>query len=158
MQRRWFQFRLRTLLAAVVALCFALGSWQLYWTYFGPYVEAEPTAVGRPIKVRGRFFDFRGPDSTVYSVYVSKLQPDGRRVVYQSAGGRVSRRGLWAYDVEVELAPIRLAGEFQIELLPITKSLLAANKTKSRAGANRERPVVRGTIRVVAQEPAEVKP
>lgn len=148
MQRRWFQFRLRTLLALVVLVCLVLGGWQLYWTYFGPYVQAEPVKVGQPIKVRGRFFDFRGADSTVFTVKLSKPRADGRPVIYQSGGGRTLRRGWWVYDVEIELAPLRKPGDYDVELHPLTKAVFAAHKSKQPGAADRVRPVIRSKLSV----------
>lgn len=150
MQGRWFQYRLRTLLALVVLLCVLLGSWQLYWTYFGPYVAAEPAMVGQPINVRGRFFDFRGPETTAFTVKLSRPMADGRPVIHQSGGGYVKRRGLWAYDVEIELRPIGKPGEYDVELLPMTKAVMAASRGKSRTAVDRVRTVVRGKARILA--------
>ncbi|HEV7221876.1 MAG TPA: hypothetical protein VGN42_04195 [Pirellulales bacterium] len=154
MSGRRFQFRLRTLLVLIVVICIALGSWHLYWNYFGPYIEAESATVGQPIKIRGRFFDFRGPLSTVYVVNISQPMADGRPLIYQSGGGRTVRSGWWAYDVEIELHPVRKAGRYDIELLPLTKAVSAAGKTKTPGAAARARPGIRGTIRVQAPEDA----
>lgn len=148
MQRRWFQFRLRTLLGLVVLVCLVLGGWQLYWTYFGPFVQAEPAAVGQPIKIRGRFFDFRGLKSTVYTVKISKPMADGRPVICQSGSGFATRRGWWVYDVEIELAPLRKPGKYDVELHPLTQALYAALRSKLPGAADRVRPVIRSKLSV----------
>jgi len=154
MRWRRFQFRLRTLLVLIVVICIALGSWHLYWNYFGPYIEAESATVGQPIKIRGRFFDFRGPLSAVYVVKISQPMADGRPLIYQSGSGRTVRSGWWAYDVEIELHPVRQAGRYDLELLPTTKTMLAAGRMKTPGAAAPARPVVRSTIRVQPPEGA----
>lgn len=127
--KKRFQFRLRTLLGALVAMCLVLGGWHLYSVYFGPYVEVAGTAVtGEPFTVRGRFVDFLGFPSEVFVVNVSKVRPDGQRVIYQSAGGRASRSGLWNYDFEIELGRILKDGDYDIEVRPLTKAVRARKK------------------------------
>ena len=141
--RRWLQFRLRTLLIAMVVVCLALGGWQLS---VRPYVSAGPAVVGKPFVVRGRFVDFLGPEVVTYVVQVSMpeaeadevvrkrgLVPDrtasmyglvpemdGGSVVFQSAGGNVRRDRYCAYDVEIELSPLYDAGEFDVGIVPLT--------------------------------------
>jgi len=54
-----FQFKLKSLMAAVVVICLGLGGWQLLMTS-GQYVVAESAVVGEPIEIRARFFQFGG--------------------------------------------------------------------------------------------------
>jgi hypothetical protein len=112
------QFRLRTLLIAVIAICLLLGVWKLYSRQF---VEADPAVTGKPFKVHGRFVDFFGKESAVFVVNAIR-NTDGERVIYQSGGGRVEKRGIGRYDFEVELAPIRREGEYDLELRPLTRT------------------------------------
>ena len=140
--RRRFQFRLRTLLILLVTVCIALGSWHLYFLYFGPYVEAVgPVVVGQPFTVRGRFVDFWGYESEVYAIQVSRIEKGGR-VIHQSAGGSANRKGFWWYDVEVELSPVFKDGEFDVEIHPLTKAV-AARKRNTPGDAVRGKMVVR---------------
>jgi hypothetical protein len=152
MRRRWFQFRLRTLLGFLVLLCILLGAWSLYWTYFGPIVKAAPVIAGKPILVEGRFLDFLGPDSTVFIVQVTRPMKDGRPLICQSGSGRVARSGLWSYDFEVELAPIREPGDYDLVLRPSTSAHGAASKKGQRLpGIRRMMTVLPGTNKEVEQ-------
>lgn len=152
MRMRWFQFRLRTLLAAVVLLCIALGGWRLYWTFCGPYVKSGPAQVGAKFKVRGRFVDFLGPDSTVYAVKVSRPMSNGRPVIYQSGSGHASRSGFWTYEFELELGPVLKAGDYKLEVFPLTQAVVAAHEKARAAGvAPGPRPdVIEGRIAIIA--------
>lgn len=118
------QFRLKTLLAAVVGICLLLAAGKLY---FRQFVEAGPAIVGQPFKVRGRFVDLAGYESAVFVVNVSRVTPGGR-VIYQSAAGRTERRWIGRYDFEVELATIQDAGEYDLELSPLTRAVAARGK------------------------------
>lgn len=118
------QFRLKTLLAAIVGICLLLGAGKLY---FRQFVEAGPAIVGQPFKVRGRFVDLSGNESAVFVVNVSRVTAIGR-VIYQSAAGRTERRGIGRYDFEVELATLRDEGEFDLELRPLTSAVAARGK------------------------------
>jgi len=68
--RRWFQFRLKSLMAFVVVICIGLGGWHLLMTY-GQWVEAEPAVVGQPIKIRGRFFHLGRPGTVYCGISIS---------------------------------------------------------------------------------------
>lgn len=151
MRRRWFQFRLRTLLGFSVLLCIVLGAWSLYWTYFGPVVKAAPVIAGKPILVEGRFLDFLGSDSTVFVVQATRPMKDGRPLVCQSGGGRVTRSGLWSYDFQVELAPIREPGEYDLELRPLTSAHRAAFNKGQRL------PGIRGKMTVLPPTKPEIE-
>lgn len=151
MRRRWFQFQLRTLLAFVVFLCLPLGSWSLYSTYLGPYIEADSAVAGQPITVRGRFIDFLGDESTVYVVRLAKPMPDGRPLICQSKGGFAQRHGLWTYDFEAELRPVEKSGSYTLEVLRLTKAARATPKGKPRPG------VVARQITVLPQSGAQAK-
>lgn len=152
MQRRWLQYRLRTLLVLTVLLCLALGFWHLYWTRFGPFIQVAPATVGQRLIVQGRFFDFRGPESTVYVIKVSKLMADGSSLIYQSGSGRANRKGLWTYDLETQLGRIQQPGEYYVDLLPITNAVIAAGRTKSPVDFARVRPAIRCKFRVLAND------
>lgn len=123
--KRRFQFRLRTLLTLLVAVCTALGAWHLYSAYFGPYVEPGPAVVGQPFVVRGRFFDFLGLDQELFTVNVIRRLRDGRRLFQHSQQESAKRTGLWAYDFELEVSPVMQEGEYEIMLLPVTRAVLA---------------------------------
>lgn len=126
---RRFQFRLRTLLGLLVMVCVVLGGWHIYSVKFGPRVElVGPAEVGKPFTVRGRFIDFLGFDTEVFVVNVSRLNSNGQRVIHQSSGDRATRHRLWNYDFEVELGPITIAGDYDIELRPLTKAAHARKK------------------------------
>ncbi len=142
---RRFQFSLRTLLIALVTVCIALGGWHLYFVFFGPYVEAAPTVAGQPIFVRGRFFDFFGMPSTVYVVQVVKLGPNGKPITCQSGSGYVQRSGLWSYNIEVELSPINKPGEYDLELMGLTKAVRAKKRTM-------QKDPVRAKLSILARE------
>jgi hypothetical protein len=134
MRRRWFQFRLRTLFAFMVLLCLILGTWSLYSTYFGPYIEADSAVASQPITVRGRFVDFLGDESTVYVVKITKPMADGRPLICQSKGGFAQRHGLWTYDFEAKLGPVEKSGSYTLEVLPLTKGVRATPKRNPRPG------------------------
>lgn len=118
------QFRLRTLLAAIVGICLLLGAGKLY---FRQFIEAGPAIVGQPFKVRGRFVDLSGNESAVFVVNVSRVTARGR-VIYQSAAGRTERRGIGRYDFEVDFATIQKEGEYDLELRPLTSAAAARGK------------------------------
>ncbi len=124
--RRWFQFRLKTLLALVASFCVALGVWQAYWTHFASYVKAGPVRGGEPIHVRGQFVQFNGHESTLFVIQARQPHPQYKSgVIYQSVGGRVERSGKWTYRVEIDMAPIDRPGTFELELLPIQRPMIA---------------------------------
>lgn len=126
---RRFQFRLRTLLGLLVTVCLVLGGWHLYSVKFGPRVALVGHAeVGEPFTVRGRFVDFLGFETEVFVVNVSKLNAKGQRVIHQSSGDRATRRGLWNYAFEVELGRVTEAGDYDIEVWPLTKAAHARKK------------------------------
>lgn len=123
---KWrFQFRLRTLLGATVAICLMLGGWHLYIVFFGPYVEAEPSLVGQPLVVRGKFFDFLGLEQEFFTVNIMRPLPDGSRVFHHSQQGSAMRTGLWAYYFELDVSPIKEEGEYEILLVPVTRAVIA---------------------------------
>lgn len=143
---RRFQFRLRTLLGLLMMVCIVLGAWHLYSVKFGPRVEPVGLAeVGKPFAVRGRFVDFLGFDTEVFVVNVSRLNAKSQRVIHQSTGNRATRHGLWNYDFEVELGPVATAGDYDIELWPLTKAAHARKK-------HIDRDCIRGKMTVM--EPA----
>lgn len=137
--RHWLQFRLRTLLFVIVAVCLVLGGWHLS---VRPFVSAGPAVVGKPFMVRGRFVDVLGFESEVYIVQVSKLHTNGKPVICQSGSGKTERRALCAYDVEIELAPISAPGEYDVEIHALTKAV-HARKTSMQARAVRGKLVVK---------------
>lgn len=117
-KRRWLQFRLRSLLVLVVLLCLGLGGWQIYWTHFANYVIAGPVRVGEPIKVRGQFVDWSG--TTTSFCVVDATQPhraaQSGRIIAQEGPGRPQKTGRWTFQVEMELGPLRKAGNYRLEL------------------------------------------
>lgn len=117
--RRWLQFRLRTLLIAVVLLCLGLGGGQIYWTHFANYVIADPVRVGEPIHVRGQVFDWSDASSVIYTVELNLPRPGIGMVTYQSKGGRIAGAGQWIYRVEAELPPVSKPGEYEVRILPV---------------------------------------
>lgn len=151
MRRRWFQFRLRTLLGFLVLLCIMLGGWSLYWTFFGPVVKAAPAVAGSPILVEGRFLDFLGSDSTVFIVQVTRPMKDGRPLICQSGSGRATRSGLWSYDFEAELGPIREPGDYDLVLRPSTSAHRAAFKKGQRLDG------IRGKMTVLPPTKPEIE-
>ena len=131
MRRRLLQFRLRTLLGFLVLLCIMLGAWSLFGTFFGPYVGGDPVLAGQPIRVRGRFIDFLGGESTKYVLTIRKRSKNGREFLYQSTAGSALRRGLCLYEFEVQLQPVS-AGTYFLSLFPETKAVQTAPKGKPR--------------------------
>lgn len=69
--RRWFQFKLRTLLLATALTCACLGGWQIYSAHFAEFVEAETAEVGQPIRLTGRFSIKNGADSERFLIGVT---------------------------------------------------------------------------------------
>lgn len=126
--RRRFQFSLKTLLALFGLLCLGLGSWSLYWTYFGPYIEADDVVAGQPIRVRGRFMDLFGFDEAPFVIDVVGKMADGSPIIMQEGGGMAKRAGWWAYDVEVKLGPVHKPGNYDLRLLSLTKAVHAGKK------------------------------
>ncbi|HJT31175.1 MAG TPA: hypothetical protein VJ783_03930 [Pirellulales bacterium] len=59
---------------------------------------------------------------------MSRLNAKGQRFIHQSSGDRATRRGLWNYDFEVELGRVTEAGDYDIELRPLTKAAHARKK------------------------------
>jgi hypothetical protein len=114
-RRRWFQFSLRSLMAAVVVNCLGLGGWHLLLKY-GQYVEAEPAVVGQPIKIRGRFLDFGGqpsdPDDGRYTLTVYPNFDSGQSMV---AYRKAKYVGCWVYETEDEFVS-EDPGDFKLTL------------------------------------------
>lgn len=115
-QRRWFQFSLKTLMAAVVLICLGLGGWHLFWTY-GQWIEAEPAVVGQPIKIRGRFFHFGRANEVggwryELDVFPSDCGNWGRKLGFAQSVG-------WClYEIEAKYVPFRSPGEITMTLTP----------------------------------------
>jgi len=111
---RRFQFRLKSLMAAVVLICLGLGGWHLLWTK-GQYVEAEPVVVGQPIKIRGRFFHFcAGEDSGKHDFSV-ECDSSGRGM---RGATSADNSGWGRYDFEIDLPSVDVPCEFTITLTP----------------------------------------
>jgi len=114
---RRFQFRLKSLMAAVVVICLGLGGWQLLMT-FGQYVEAEPAVVGQPIKIHGRFFYF-GEKKTEYGhpydLVLKRSSVSGNGEYGKACGWRSGWR---RYDLQMKLSPVDEPGEYMLTLTP----------------------------------------
>ena len=112
--RRWFQFRLRSLLGLVFVICLGLGGWHLLFVY-GQYVEAEPAVVGQPIKVHGRFF---GRDERYYLAASPVDEPTfSGRCFGIGWYGEAESVGWWMYEFEGNLSPLD-SGEYTLSLTP----------------------------------------
>jgi hypothetical protein len=121
-RRRWFQFRLRSLMAFVVVICLGLGGWDLLMTY-GQYVEAEPAVVGQPIKVHGRFFHLFGRDRPGH--YWFEVLKDGRFAGYRQRA-YASHVGFGRFDFVTEIDTQNVlthkVGEYTLRLTPRGRS------------------------------------
>jgi len=116
MARRWYQFSLKSLMAAVVVICLGLGGWHLLWTK-GQYVEAEPAVVGQPIKIRGRFFRFLelDPEDCWYALNAIHKTKSG--ISSTTKYGHAPHIGYWTFEIEHEYIP-DCAGEVTLRLTP----------------------------------------
>jgi hypothetical protein len=110
--RRRFQFSLRTLLGLAAVVCLLLGGWHLLETY-GSYIEAEPLRVGVPVKLRGRYVCFFGPNKVPITIGYEKNSDE---VYGWSAIVGSERSWLCLYNVECELEPVDEPCEITIYL------------------------------------------
>jgi hypothetical protein len=103
-RRRWFQFRLKTLMAFVVMICLGLGGWHLLMTY-GQYVEVEgPVVVWEPIKVHGRFYHFGREEKGVRYELEAKWRTSVGEHVWTTKDYR-KPTGSFRYDVKLKVVP-----------------------------------------------------
>jgi hypothetical protein len=84
--------------------------------------------VGQPITVRGRFLDFLGLDNEPFVVRFVGKRANGGPIIMQEGGGMAKRRGWWAYEIEIELSPIRKPCDYDLQLLSLTKSVRDGKK------------------------------
>lgn len=139
------RLRLLLLLTLLVVLGGALGGWHVYSVYLARHVEAaEPAVAGKLIVIRGRYAEFLGFDNEAVALDVNRIHPDGKRTPYKSATGRANRHGLWSYDFEVTLDKFTHSGEYEIEVLPLTRAIHA------RKGKHTDVDLIRGKMVVSA--------
>jgi hypothetical protein len=121
-KRRWVQFRLRTLFIFTGVICLFLGTWHVWKSVFRPYVEAEAGAIvmGQPVKVRGRFFRFFGPESSSYSIHTWSVRPTSEYLAKEisNRGDSVERNWLCVYEFECEILPYDSPGEWELGVAP----------------------------------------
>src|SRR5487761_1221730 len=131
MSRR-FQFTLRALLVAVVAICIGLGARHIYVMHFSSYVVAETAKVGKPIRLQSQFFLREGADSTVFWLRVA-AQGYRRRLL--ETKGRAERIGVGTYRFSVQMPTRSLnatqcwtaPGEFDLYLQPLDGAVVTGH-------------------------------
>jgi len=109
------QFSLRSLLGLVILICLGLGGWNLLMTY-GQYVEAEPTVVGQPIKIRGRFFHFFAGDDSGW--YVLEIRSGGLLDFYSDSLADYSGWGRYANETLLDPNYFDEPGEYTMTMTP----------------------------------------
>jgi hypothetical protein len=115
---RRFQFSLKALLALTATICLALGGWHMLNTY-GNYMEVGDLAVGKPIRVKGRFIRVFGPQRRWIQVVAVNAGPLGSPSMGGGIGssnkmGWVNRSWLCCYEFEYELDAINTPGRWGI--------------------------------------------
>jgi hypothetical protein len=114
-RRRWFQYSLKSLMAAVVLICLGLGGWHLLFKY-GQYVEAESAVVGQPIKIRGRFFHFFASEDDRGYYHFEALIQDGSGACLVKSGYGIDV-GWWQFKFETDFK-LKRPGEYALTLTP----------------------------------------
>lgn len=99
-----------TSIAAVFALT-AFAIWRAYWT---PFVAAEPPVVGEPIAVEGRILSLKVPG--YLTVKAIRRNKEGKPVIYQEASVMPVSAGLGRYSFQKDLSPLRMDGEFELQV------------------------------------------
>lgn len=96
------QFRLKTLLGLLTAVCFALGAWHLH--RYRQFVEVGPVRQYREIRARGRYFIHDGPVIQTFFALADIPGVEEFRDRDCCEGGVTARRtGAGAYDFDFHL-------------------------------------------------------
>jgi hypothetical protein len=118
-KRPLLQFSLRGLLGFSAIICLLLGGWHLLNTY-GNYMEVGKLAVGKPIRVKGRFIRVFGPKRRTIAVGVSARNigaPESRQMGDTEGSSRVAvvdRSWLCCYEFDRELDAMNIPGQWVI--------------------------------------------
>jgi hypothetical protein len=115
---RRFQFSLKRLILLAVFVCLWLGGWHLR-NNVRRFIEAEPAFVGRPIRIRGQYFEYNGPTLRDFIVIADGPLHSNVRPRIWSSDVVARRLGSGTYNLETSLEHARLPGVYRLRLYPI---------------------------------------